>query len=136
MEAARGVPDQMTLGAAGADGAETPNRVERAMEVNTAPTLTAADFAAYAPEWVTPLAKDFGMPSLNTLAEMSLDLTDATGSGADLVRVRVGKGACWAMPCTAPSRACPMSSASARWDWPARWSWRLQRARPASGLMT
>jgi phenylacetyl-CoA:acceptor oxidoreductase len=41
--------------------------------------------------WVTPLAKDFGMPSLNTLAEMSLDLTDATGSGADLVRVKVTK---------------------------------------------
>ena len=39
--------------------------------------------------WVTPLAKDFGMPSLNTLAEMSLDLTDATGSGSDLVRVKV-----------------------------------------------
>ena len=42
--------------------------------------------------WVTPLAKDFGVPSLNTLAEMSLDLTDATGSGADLVRVKVSKG--------------------------------------------
>ena len=41
--------------------------------------------------WVTPLAKDFGVPSLNTLAEMSLDLTDATGSGADLVRVKVSK---------------------------------------------
>ena len=41
--------------------------------------------------WATPLAKDFGVPSLNTLAEMSLDLTDATGSGADLVRVKVGK---------------------------------------------
>ncbi|HRI18198.1 MAG TPA: molybdopterin-dependent oxidoreductase, partial [Burkholderiaceae bacterium] len=41
--------------------------------------------------WVTPLAKDFGVPSLNTLAEMSLDLTDATGSGADLVRVKVRK---------------------------------------------
>jgi phenylacetyl-CoA:acceptor oxidoreductase len=39
--------------------------------------------------WVTPLAKDFGVPSLNALAGMSLDLTDATGSGADLVRVRV-----------------------------------------------
>jgi phenylacetyl-CoA:acceptor oxidoreductase len=37
--------------------------------------------------WVTPLAKDFGMPSLNTLAPMSLALTDATGSGADIVRV-------------------------------------------------
>ncbi|HEY0824057.1 MAG TPA: molybdopterin-dependent oxidoreductase [Ramlibacter sp.] len=41
--------------------------------------------------WVTPLAKDFGVPSLNALAGMSLDLTDATGSGADLVRVRVRK---------------------------------------------
>ena len=41
--------------------------------------------------WATPVAKDFGVPSLNTLAEMSLDLTDATGSGADLVRVKVSK---------------------------------------------
>jgi len=39
--------------------------------------------------WVTPLAKNFNMPSLNSLAEMSLELTDATGSGADLVRVSV-----------------------------------------------
>ncbi|AMO22505.1 hypothetical protein GCM10027034_28980 [Ramlibacter solisilvae] len=37
--------------------------------------------------WATPLARDFGVPSLNALASMSLDLTDATGSGADLVRV-------------------------------------------------
>jgi phenylacetyl-CoA:acceptor oxidoreductase len=41
--------------------------------------------------WATPLAKDFGMPSMNSLATMSLDLTDATGSGADIVRVRVAK---------------------------------------------
>ena len=41
--------------------------------------------------WVTPLAKDFGVPSLNKLAEMSLELTDATGSGSDLVRVKVVK---------------------------------------------
>jgi phenylacetyl-CoA:acceptor oxidoreductase len=39
--------------------------------------------------WVTPHAKEFGMASLNTLATMSLDLTDATGSGADIVRVNV-----------------------------------------------
>jgi phenylacetyl-CoA:acceptor oxidoreductase len=39
--------------------------------------------------WVTPLAKDFGVPSLNTLASMSMDLTDATGSGADIVRVQL-----------------------------------------------
>jgi phenylacetyl-CoA:acceptor oxidoreductase len=43
--------------------------------------------------WATPFAKDLGMPSLNSLATMSLALTDATGSGADIVRVtlrRVG----------------------------------------------
>jgi phenylacetyl-CoA:acceptor oxidoreductase len=28
-------------------------------------------------------------PSLNTIAPMSLELTDATGSGADVVRVAV-----------------------------------------------
>jgi len=39
--------------------------------------------------WVTPLAKDFGVPSLNSLATMSIDLTDATGSGADIVRVAI-----------------------------------------------
>ncbi len=39
--------------------------------------------------WATPLAKDFGVPSLNALATMSMDLTDATGSSADIVRVAV-----------------------------------------------
>ena len=39
--------------------------------------------------WATPVAKDFGMPSLNTVAPMSLELTDATGSGADIVRVAI-----------------------------------------------
>ncbi len=37
--------------------------------------------------WATPYAKDLHAPSLNTVAPMSLDLTDATGSGSDLVRV-------------------------------------------------
>jgi phenylacetyl-CoA:acceptor oxidoreductase len=37
--------------------------------------------------WATPVAKDFGMPSMNSLTSMRMDLTDATGSGADLVRV-------------------------------------------------
>ena len=41
--------------------------------------------------WATPFAKDFGVPSLNTLATMSMDLTDATGSGADLVRVKIAR---------------------------------------------
>jgi len=39
--------------------------------------------------WETPLAKDFGMPSMNALATMSMALTDATGSGADILRVKV-----------------------------------------------
>ncbi len=41
--------------------------------------------------WVTPYAKDFGMPSMNKLVPMSMPLTDATGSSADLVRVSVQK---------------------------------------------
>ncbi len=39
--------------------------------------------------WATPYAKTLHYPSLNTLTPMSLELTDATGSGADLVRVSV-----------------------------------------------
>ena len=39
--------------------------------------------------WATPFTRDFGVPSLNALATMSLELTDATGSGADVVRVSV-----------------------------------------------
>jgi phenylacetyl-CoA:acceptor oxidoreductase len=37
--------------------------------------------------WATPYAKDFGMPSMNSLVPMTMALTDATGSGADVVRV-------------------------------------------------
>jgi phenylacetyl-CoA:acceptor oxidoreductase len=43
--------------------------------------------------WATPLAKDFDMPSMNKLVPMSLALTDATGSGADIVRVALRKAA-------------------------------------------
>ncbi len=39
--------------------------------------------------WATPLARDFGVPSMNSLATMSLAQTDATGSGADIVRVKI-----------------------------------------------
>ncbi len=39
--------------------------------------------------WETPLAKEFKMPSMNALTPMLLDLTDASGSGADLARVRI-----------------------------------------------
>ena len=41
--------------------------------------------------WATPLAKDFGVPSINSLVPMLLDLTDSTGSGADLTRVSIKK---------------------------------------------
>ena len=40
-------------------------------------------------QWATPFAKDFTAPSMNALMPMLLDLTDATGSSADLVRVKV-----------------------------------------------
>jgi phenylacetyl-CoA:acceptor oxidoreductase len=43
--------------------------------------------------WATPVAKDFEMPSMNSLVPMSMELTDATGSGADLVRVSLRKAA-------------------------------------------
>ncbi len=39
--------------------------------------------------WVTPFAKDLPSPSMNSLTPMMLELTDATGSGSDLVRVSV-----------------------------------------------
>ncbi|MBI3454772.1 MAG: molybdopterin-dependent oxidoreductase [Candidatus Rokubacteria bacterium] len=39
--------------------------------------------------WATPFARDLGMPNLNEVASMDLALTDATGSGADLVPVAV-----------------------------------------------
>ncbi|HJV63157.1 MAG TPA: molybdopterin dinucleotide binding domain-containing protein, partial [Albitalea sp.] len=41
--------------------------------------------------WATPFAKDFGVPSMNSLVPMSLALTDATGSGADIVRVKIAR---------------------------------------------
>jgi glycerol dehydrogenase-like iron-containing ADH family enzyme len=41
--------------------------------------------------WATPFAKDLGMPNLNQVASMDLALTDATGSGADIVPVAVRK---------------------------------------------
>ncbi|MAF49369.1 MAG: molybdopterin-dependent oxidoreductase [Rhodospirillales bacterium] len=39
--------------------------------------------------WVTPMAKDFDVPSVNKLIPMLLDLTDNTGSGADLARASI-----------------------------------------------
>jgi phenylacetyl-CoA:acceptor oxidoreductase len=39
--------------------------------------------------WATPFAKDLEAPSMNALMPMLLELTDATGSSADLVKVKV-----------------------------------------------
>jgi phenylacetyl-CoA:acceptor oxidoreductase len=39
--------------------------------------------------WATPYAKDLNAPTLNSITPMSIDLTDATGSGADIVRVSI-----------------------------------------------
>jgi phenylacetyl-CoA:acceptor oxidoreductase len=41
--------------------------------------------------WATPFARDLGVPSMNALVPLSLELTDATGSGADLVRVGLAR---------------------------------------------
>ena len=42
--------------------------------------------------WKTPYAKDLNLPSLNSLTDLSLKLTDSTGSGSDITRVKVTKG--------------------------------------------
>jgi phenylacetyl-CoA:acceptor oxidoreductase len=39
--------------------------------------------------WATPIAKDLELPSLNSITDLALALTDNTGSSADLARVRV-----------------------------------------------
>lgn len=39
--------------------------------------------------WKTPFAKDLKLPSLNSVTDLSLKLTDGTGSSADLMRVRL-----------------------------------------------
>jgi phenylacetyl-CoA:acceptor oxidoreductase len=62
--------------------------------------------------WAMPLAKDFGVPSLNTLVTMSLDLTDATGSSADIVRVSLSKATEAQLADRAPGRPTPARSPS------------------------
>ncbi len=43
--------------------------------------------------WKTPYAKDLHLPSLNSVTDLSLKLTDGTGSSSDLMRVRLLKAA-------------------------------------------
>ncbi|MEK9679715.1 MAG: molybdopterin-dependent oxidoreductase [Rhodospirillaceae bacterium] len=42
--------------------------------------------------WKTPYAKDLNLPSLNSLTSLSLKLTDSTGSGSDVARVKITRG--------------------------------------------
>jgi len=54
--------------------------------------------------WATPFARDLGMPNLNQVASMDLALTDATGSGADLVPVAIRRApGTVTVPAAAPS---------------------------------
>jgi anaerobic selenocysteine-containing dehydrogenase len=39
--------------------------------------------------WATPVASELDMPNLNALEPIDLSLIDSTGSGSDLIRVRV-----------------------------------------------
>ena len=39
--------------------------------------------------WVTPVAKDINLPNMNKLVPLALETTDGTGSGSDLIKVRV-----------------------------------------------
>jgi len=59
--------------------------------------------------WKTPFAKDLKLPSLNSLTDLSLKLTDGTGSGSDVMRVRLrraGSGEALVPPFpTAPAAA-------------------------------
>ena len=41
--------------------------------------------------WATPFARDLKLPSLNSVTALSLKLTDSTGSGSDIMRVRLVK---------------------------------------------
>ena len=41
--------------------------------------------------WAMPYAKDFDRGSLNSLTALALSLTDNTGSGADIMRVKIKK---------------------------------------------
>ena len=43
--------------------------------------------------WKTPYAKDLKLPSLNSLTDLSLKLTDSTGSSSDVMRVRIKRAA-------------------------------------------
>jgi phenylacetyl-CoA:acceptor oxidoreductase len=53
--------------------------------------------------WKTPYAKDLNLASLNSLTSLSLKLTDSTGSGSDIAKIKITRG-------TGPSRNMDPSS--------------------------
>ena len=60
--------------------------------------------------WKTPFAKDLKLPSLNSVTDLSLKLTDGTGSGADLMRIRLLRAASGELigkPSLPPNEAAP-----------------------------
>jgi phenylacetyl-CoA:acceptor oxidoreductase len=63
----------------------TRGRVETRQGIRPDTVLMIGQFE----HWATPYAKDLELPSLNKLVPMLLDLTDSTGSGADLARVSI-----------------------------------------------
>ena len=42
--------------------------------------------------WKMPVAKDLNLASLNSLTSLSLKLTDSTGSGSDIAKVKISRG--------------------------------------------
>jgi len=54
--------------------------------------------------WKTPFAKDLQLPSLNSLTDLSLKLTDGTGSGSDVMRVRLRRAASGEVLAAPPAR--------------------------------
>jgi phenylacetyl-CoA:acceptor oxidoreductase len=63
----------------------------------------------------TPFARDLAMPNLNQVATMDLELTDATGSGADWVPVAIRKAS---RPAARRDAAARDGAAVLRWTSP------------------
>ena len=83
-----GIADGDPIEVTGPSGQKVKGRAVLRQGIRPDTILMVAQFN----HWATPLAKDFGVPSINKLVPMLLDLTDNTGSGADLVRVRLERG--------------------------------------------
>ena len=65
--------------------------------------------------WATPFARSLAMPNLNQVATMDLELTDATGSGADWLPVAIRKAS---RPAARRDAAARDGAAVLRWTSP------------------